>query len=183
LYKVRHKLYIQISNMSEELDFNSMSDMEIILSSKLTLQQKIDETHIIDFIQKRDERYLGVIFDTDTLKLDLKYKKMLKWLTLEIVYQLIFNDLKDDLKYLRSFLTLHVKSLYKAVKPSHQFISNIFDEMDISILKLFVKYNIDVKLILGSNMRSDLGTQTIDVLEALHLDSSDYVHIVSRIKN
>lgn len=103
--------------MSEEIDFNSMSDMEIIMSSKLSLQQKIDETHIIDFIQKRDERYLRVIFDKDTLKLNLEYKEMLKWLTLEVIYQLLFNDLEDDIKYLRSFLKQHVKSLYKAVKP------------------------------------------------------------------
>jgi hypothetical protein len=103
--------------MSEEIDFNSMNDMEIIMTSKLTLQQKIDETHIIDFIQKKDERYLGVIFDKDTLKLNPEYKEMLKWLTLEIIYQLMFNNLKGDLKYLISFLIQHVKSLYKDVKP------------------------------------------------------------------
>jgi len=103
--------------MSEEIDFNSMSDMEIIMSNKLTLQQKMDETHIIDFIQKKDEGYLRAIFDKDILKLNSKYKEMLKWLTLEIIYQLLFNDLKDDLKYLRSFLIRHIKSLCRAVKP------------------------------------------------------------------
>lgn len=73
--------------------------------------------------------------------------------------------------------------LERDVMPPTNFIVTVIDEMNIPIIKLFIKYNINIKSILEFELRSNLGTQMLDVLEALHLDPSDYVHIVANLKN